>query len=83
MASEATRIVRPWGRLGPRYEVGESGIRYYRLAWIASILSVVPIAFHALGLISVTTWLVVFLAALAVCCLFCLQTMRHGRKLIE
>ena len=83
MANEATRIVRPWVRLGGRYEVGVSGIRYYRLAWLASISSLAPMVLHALGWISISTGVGVFLFALAVCCLLCLLTMRHGRRVVE
>ena len=81
MVKVATRIVRPWGALGSRYEVGSDGLRSYRLAWIAALLAVVSIPLNALGLLPTLTWLVCFLAVLALTAGFTWNTTRLGRKL--
>jgi hypothetical protein len=81
MVRVETRIVRPWGVLGSRYEVGPGGIRSYRLAWIAALLAVASIPLHAIGLLPTVTWLVYFLAVLALTAGFTWNTTRLGRKL--
>lgn len=81
MADETTRIIRPWGRLGSRYQVSLRGFHYYRLAWIASFASLLGILMQALGLVSIRTGLALFLGALAICCHFTRQATRHGRKI--
>ena len=78
---ETTKIVRPWGRFGSRYEVGASGYRYYCLAWIASFTALACIVLHMFGLVSIYTGLAFFLAGLAICCHFTWQATRHGRKI--
>ena len=60
MDQDETRILRPWGRRGSRYEMDAAGIFYYRLAWAAAALAVVSIPLHAMGLLPTATWLTVF-----------------------
>ena len=83
MDSDSTRIVRPWGRFGNRYEVGAWGFRYYCLAWIVSVLGVLCLAAHALHVGPDTPWITLFLLALAITAYFTWQTTRHGRKLAD
>ena len=81
MADETTRIIRPWGRLGSRYEVSQHGLQYYYLAWIASLASLACILMLSVGLVSIHMGIGLFLASLANCCHFTWQATRHGRKL--
>jgi len=83
MADEMTRIIRPWGLLGGRYEVGARGFRYYCLAWIAALAGLACMVLHALGLVSIYTGVALFLVALAICCHFTWQTTRHGRRMAD
>jgi hypothetical protein len=81
MADQATRIVRPWGVFGGRYEVAALGYRYYCLAWIASFTGMACVLMHALGLISIYRGYALFLVALAFAVHFTRQTTRHGRRI--
>ena len=83
MDSDTIRIVRPWGRLGRRYEVGTGGFRYYCFAWIASLTGIASIPLHALGVLPTSIWLTFFLVAFALTNYLTWQTTRHGRKIPE
>ena len=81
MDQEETRILRPWGRRGSRYEIDAAGIFYDRLAWAAAGLGVTSIPLHAMGLLPIFTWLAVFPSTMALTACFTWITTRHGRKL--
>lgn len=78
---EARYGVRPFGRIGGRYEVGASGLRKYRLAWAAVAPGIFLAAF--VRLFAIPAWLVFTAlgAGLVGPTWLCIDIVRNGRKL--
>lgn len=76
-----TRIVRPFGLTGGRYEVGPAGMLHYRLAWAIALIAVAAIMAGIVLKWPTSTVVAVGAIGFVAAVLLSILTVRNGKKL--
>ncbi|MGX6649060.1 hypothetical protein ACWCOP_14080 [Maricaulaceae bacterium MS644] len=78
-------FIRPFGLLGPRYEVGDKGLRYQRLAWLTAFLGVAAGALIISGLVDAGrgVGLAIMAGAMFPVLRFIALAIKHGHRVDE